>query len=89
MILLSIPRPSGKVTTRSFRIDTEWEKAISEIAKEKGISTSALIEQICCDYVLFYQWVEKLGSIILSPNTIMPIIVIVGNIITHCALYYQ
>ncbi len=71
---MSAPKPTGKVTTRSLRLDTTWNDAINQIAKQKGTSTSALIEQICRDYVLFYQWVENLHSIIFSPKTIMPVI---------------
>ena len=71
---MSAPKPSGKAVTRSFRLDKTWNDAISELAKEKNISTSALIEKICRDYVLFYQWVEDLNSLIFSPGTIMPAI---------------
>ena len=71
---MTIPEPTGKANTRTFRIDKTWDNSINKIAEEKGVSTSALIEQICRDYVLFYQWVEQLHSITFNPSTIMPVI---------------
>ena len=71
---MSIIEPKGKAVTRSFRLDQEWDKAISQLAKEEGISISALLEKIVKDYLLFYRWAEELESVIFSPNTINTII---------------
>jgi predicted DNA-binding protein YlxM (UPF0122 family) len=67
---LSIKRAKGKAVTRTFRIDETWDTALAEIAEEKNLSLSAMLEKITKDYVLFYQWVEDLSSLVFSPNTI-------------------
>jgi len=71
---LSIIEPEGKTVTRSFRLDKAWHGALTKIAEERGVSLSSLLEKVCRDYVLFYQWVENLGSIVFSPNTVLEII---------------
>lgn len=71
---MSIIEPEGKTVTRSFRLDKAWHDSLAEIAEERGVSLSSLLEKVCRDYVLFYQWVENLGSIIFSPNTVLEII---------------
>jgi len=71
---LSIIEPKGKAVTRSFRLDQEWDQAITKLAKKEGISISGLLEKIVKDYLLFYMWAEDLESVIFSPNTIKTII---------------
>ena len=71
---MSIIEPKGKAVTRSFRLDKEWDNALSKMAKEEGISVSGLLEKIVKDYILFYRWAEELDSVIFSPNTINTII---------------
>ena len=71
---LSIIEPKGKAVTRSFRLDQEWDRTISELAKKEGISISGLLEKIVRDYLLFYRWAEELESVVFSPNTINSII---------------
>ena len=71
---MSIIEPKGKAVTRSFRLDQEWDRAISELARKQDISVSGLLEKIVRDYVLFYRWSEELNSVIFSPNTIIFII---------------
>ena len=71
---MSIIEPEGKATTRSFRIDKAWDTAIAELAGKRGYSISNLLEKIVRDYILFYRWVEDLGSLVFSPNTVMEII---------------
>ena len=71
---LSRHEPTGKARTRSFRLDETWDNLIQKSAREKGMSTSALLENICRDYIVFYRWVEEFESIIFSPNTILPVI---------------
>lgn len=71
---MSIIEPKGKAVTRSFRLDQEWDRAITELAKKEDVSISGLLEKIVRDYILFYQWAEELESVIFSPNTINTII---------------
>ena len=71
---MSIIEPKGKAVTRSFRLDQEWDLAISELARKEDVSISGLLEKIVRDYLFFYRWVEDLDSVIFSPNTIISII---------------
>ena len=71
---MSIIEPTGKATTRSFRLDNAWDNAIAELADEKGFSISSMLEKIVRDYLLFYRWVEELHSFVFSPSTITQII---------------
>ena len=71
---MSIIEPKGKAVTRSFRLDQEWDHALSKSAEEEGLSISGLLEKIVKDYLLFYRWAEELESVIFSPNTINTII---------------
>ena len=71
---MSIIEPEGKATTRSFRIDKAWDEALLNQADKKSVSISSLLEKIVRDYLLFYRWVEDLGSLVFAPNTIMEII---------------
>ncbi|MFP3952115.1 MAG: hypothetical protein ACLFVP_08280 [Candidatus Bathyarchaeia archaeon] len=71
---MSIIEPEGKAVNRSFRLDKAWDDALVEIAEERNVSLSSLLEKISKDYILFYQWVERLGSIIFSPNTVLEIV---------------
>lgn len=71
---MSIIKPEGKAVTRSFRLDTAWDKALVKLAEEKGKSISSLLETMLRDYILFYRWVEELESIIFSPSTIKMVI---------------
>ncbi len=71
---MSIIKPEGNAVTRSFRLDTAWDKALVKLAEEKGTSVSSLLEIILRDYILFYRWAEELESIIFSPSTIKMLI---------------
>ncbi len=71
---MSIIEPEGRAVTRSFRLDKAWDEAITNISDKRGVSTSSMLEKLVRDYILFYQWVEELESIIFSKNTIIEII---------------
>ena len=71
---MSIIKPEGKAITRSFRLDKAWDTALNELSEKYGLSISSLLERIVRDYLLFYQWVEELDSVIFSQGTLIQII---------------
>ncbi|MFC1803034.1 hypothetical protein ACFL0D_03595 [Thermoproteota archaeon] len=44
--------PSEETVTRSFRVNKEWDEILHEEAQWRGISVSALLDQIVRRYVV-------------------------------------
>lgn len=57
---------SKKTTTFTFRIDTEYEKILREVAQEKKITVNTLANQIFGDYVEWQRYMERFGTIVIS-----------------------
>jgi hypothetical protein len=60
--------------TRTLRMNPEYEKILKEEAKKHGLTTSALIGQIICRYVLMTRFTERTPSITLSYTMFDPLL---------------
>lgn len=63
-----------KMITRTFRLNPEYDKILSEEAEKHGLSVSALLNQIIRQYVLVSRFTERIPAITLTYNTFAPIL---------------
>jgi len=60
--------------TRTFRLNPEYDKILSEEAEKHGFSVSALLNQIIRQYVLVSRFTERIPAITLTYNTFAPML---------------
>ena len=59
---------------RTFRLNPEYDKILSEEAEKHGLSVSAILNQIIRQYVLVSRFTERIPAITLTYNTFAPIL---------------
>lgn len=63
-----------KTTTRSFRINVEWDEILEQEAEKQGISTSSLLNKILRKYSLYSRWNQHIDTIHLSKQMLRKIL---------------
>jgi len=62
------------MVTRTFRLNPEYDKILTEEAEKNGLSVSALLNQMIRQYVLITRYAERAPAITLSYTTFKPIL---------------
>ncbi len=63
-----------RMITRTFRMNPEYDKILSEEAEKQGLSVSALLNQIIRQYVLVSRFTDRVPAITLTYNTFAPML---------------
>jgi hypothetical protein len=71
---MSSNKPSKKTTTRTIRIDEEYDDILKLEADRRGISVNALMDQILKRYVEAQRYFDNQTAIVLSDSTLLELI---------------
>lgn len=63
-----------RMITRTFRLNPEYDKILTEEAGKHGLSVSALLNQIIRQYVLVSRFTDRVPAITLTYHTFAPIL---------------
>lgn len=63
-----------RMITRTFRLNPEYDKILTEEAEKHGLTVSALLNQIIRQYVLVTRFTERTPSITLPYNILAPLL---------------
>jgi hypothetical protein len=59
----------NRTVGRSFRIEERWLNTLNDEAKNEGISPNALLNKILQDYCLFYRYLKRFPTVIVTQKS--------------------